>query len=390
MNYSTAKNITLAWEEEKARTKGIVTSSSLAAELIQGYDMPLSLALGVPEKMEKRLWDNNSSVHQMIFKAREKAYSMDLNPEKKQSHGFMDEFVKALDERFIRHDLQKIFAVNHLYNDIFHFDHYEMLKWNKHYRYESTEYCDFVIICNFQNLCKYEKNNLAFSEFKKTISGLDYNDIKSFKDYGYRLANARYENLFCSDKDISTIKSIIESILDERDAKALLSFYGICGHSMTLKEVVSNYGYPDVRWARMDIERAKKKLSKNPSLFPAIIQATPWVVDGVVEELRELRNDPIFKKERELEDMIRRNCRLPFVGKDKAIAIANRNETIELLNLSDRAYQKLKRAGINKIEDVAKLDYYKLRNILQAESDYNEIVSKMRKYGYTDYLSREN
>lgn len=187
-----------------------------------------------------------------------------------------------------------------------------------------------------------------------------------------------------SDEQAEAIKRAISKALDEREAEVVTCRFGLDGNEpMTLDTVGSHLNVTRERVRQIEIGALKKL--KNGSI-PALFKAPKDInksVKQLGDELEELYRTPEFKRAQEIVSELETLENLPF---RYTCPYKARHTDLDELRLSARAYNCLRRAGINTTYDIVNLpkgDWLKVRCL--GHKTLREVVEKMHELGYEDF-----
>ena len=206
-----------------------------------------------------------------------------------------------------------------------------------------------------------------------------------------QLSNVQYENFHSLSNDgIEAVKLSLQERLTERESAVICYRFGLEGENATDLESVGRHFNVTRERIRQIEAKALRKLKKTRNTFPAIFSAPNEVNETIAtlkEELRELCATPAFKRVEEIICKLNRMEKMPFKYTDRSFSKGTTDlTTIDELDLSVRAYNCLKRAGINTVADIINLpkeDWFKVRNL--GKKALLEIVEKMHEAGHEDF-----
>ena len=209
-----------------------------------------------------------------------------------------------------------------------------------------------------------------------------------------QLSNEQYESFVgISDEGIESVKLSLCDRLKEREYAVICRRFGLDGdEGYDLESVAQYFRITRERVRQIEAKALRKLKSRNtlPAIFDAPIELND-TIRNLKSELDELREDPIFKREREI--LARLECfgKIPFRYSDEIKKQLGLDEQLDPTAIADldfnvRTYNCLKRAGIDTISDI--LDYpknswFQIRNINRIS--LGEVVEKMRSAGYADF-----
>ena len=207
-----------------------------------------------------------------------------------------------------------------------------------------------------------------------------------------QLSNELYEEFEgLSSETIEEVKASLRNRLTEREYEILCLRFGLdyTGMLKDLETVGKHFCITRER-VRQYEARALRKLKHPITTLPAIFEA-PSDLEETAEtlyaELEELYESPAFKRANEITWELERMKKAPFKYTCKCLKAGALDDTfIDELNLSVRAYNCLKRAGIFTISDIINLpkdDWSKVRNL--GRKALEEVVEKMHSAGYEDF-----
>lgn len=209
-----------------------------------------------------------------------------------------------------------------------------------------------------------------------------------------QLSNEQYESFVgMSDEDIENVRLSLCDRLTEREYKIICRRFGLDSEeSHDLESVAQYFRVKRERVRQIEVKALSKLRYSNtlPVLFDAPSELND-VISNLKSELDELHKDPIFKRERELLMKLERMKKLPLRYSDVAGGQLDPNTLldstpIEKLDLSVRAYNCLKRAGIDTVSDILcypKDAWCKVRNL--GRPFLAEVVNKMHSVGYEEF-----
>ena len=222
-----------------------------------------------------------------------------------------------------------------------------------------------------------------------------------------QLSNEQYEEfLSLSAQCIEDVKSLLRERLSGKEYEVLTLRFGLdyTGVFRTFESVGKHLNTVRTNVCRYEA-RALRKLRHPSTKLPAIFEVPIDLEEAVVAlrtELDELYESPAFKRANEITRELEHVEKAPFNMEKALFDMENEpfrytckrlraldNTHIEELNLSIRAYNCLKRAGICTISDIINLpkeNWFKLRNF--GRKDLEDVVEKMHFAGYEDFSVR--
>lgn len=323
--------------------------------------------LNMPKRTKTYLMSKfNNSLNEILWHGRNMSYIYTYCPEAaKKSKKSTLELIAALDEAgYVRHDINpgRSFCVNRLYRMVF---------------YGIVDAVAAPVDVNELNIRFIEK----------------VDDDEAIPHIDYRLGNERYEALSNpTDGQLETVKKSLETCLLEREYKILTYWLGFeDGELHTLEQAGERFCITRERVHQIEVKALRKLRCGN--VLPAIISSDKQRAEmaALIEELKELMEDPAFKKEAEIKQRLSNISKMPFTHAAEAAkyvggGVLNFSSGIEELELSVRAYHCLKRSGINTIKDVIELpkeDWSRIRSL--GSRAMKEVEDRVRAAGYEDF-----
>ena len=208
----------------------------------------------------------------------------------------------------------------------------------------------------------------------------------------YRMGNEKYESFeHPSYEQFIAVTMYLQSSLTEREYLVLTYRFGFVDGTHTLEETGKHFCVARERVRQIEARALRKLRRRNTMpMFILSLDEQRTEVTTVIKEIEELRKDPIFKKEAELMQRLREISKMPFECAKEATRYLDKGVAdfcdIDRLELSVRAYNCLRRAGINTVADVLNLpkeDWPKVRNL--GYRAMKEVEEKMREVGYADF-----
>ena len=210
----------------------------------------------------------------------------------------------------------------------------------------------------------------------------------------YQLSNEQYESFVgVSDEEIESVKLSLRDRLTTREYTVICRRFGLDGdEGYDLESVAQYFRITRERVRQIEAKAIRKLQCHNtlPAIFEAPIELND-TISSLKSELDELREDPIFKREREILARLEYFGKIPFRYSDEIKKQLGLDEQLDptaiaVLGFKVRTYNCLKRAGIDTISDI--LDYPKdswlqIRNINR--TSLGEVVEKMRSAGYENF-----
>lgn len=300
--------------------------------------------LNLSKRTKTYLNNNFDSVEDIIWEGRVSAYEQDLGIQNRdKAPKWKSELISALkDAGFIRPtaDFLMTFRISTLYRIA--------------YKYEEWE--DY---------------------FKSSIGQLSNEQYEEFKGL--------------SSKAIEEAKDSLQKILATREYEILSLRFGLdsTGTCKDFETIGKHFRITRER-VRQHEAKAWRKLMARRRHLPKIFDA-PSDLEETAEtlyaELEELHKSPAFKRADEITRELEYIEKSPFKHTCKClIAGALDDARIDELNLSVRAYNCLRRAGIFTISDIINLpkdDWYKIKNL--GRNSLEDVVVKMHEAGYKDF-----
>ena len=294
----------------------------------------------------------DGSLEEIVFEGRYMSYLHASYPEMaEKSLLSVKELIKALDEAgFIRHDLSVAsFCIGRLYHIV------------------------------FENM------------INTTVMPSVLYDFFAYSDC--RVRNEKYESFQNpTDEQINAVKQALQDRLTEQEYAIIAYRFGFEDGNAHNLEQTGEYLKTTRDSVRQIETKALKKLQHRNTL-PALIPSSDKQraeVTALMSELEEIRKDPIFKRTADLMYKLRKISKAPFdVAEEAKTYLSNGMldfSDIDRLGLSVRAYNCLRRAGVNTVADIiclSKEDWPKVRNL--APSTKKEIEEKVHAIGYTDF-----
>lgn len=307
-----------------------------------------------------------SSIDEIIFFGRNKAYILSCNPEKteeKAENKSTLELISALDKAgYIRHDITYMsFMVSRLYRCIF------------------SEIDETEAPADVRDLCIERVSKIGGNE--------------TYHIANYKKGNERYDRFENpTEEHLDNIRRVMKDLITGREYDVIAFILGLeDGIPHTFEQAADQFG---VNIYRIQQIRARgfRKMRRARVAIPAVLPSVRELqnVDQIIEELEELRKDPIFKREEELICRLRDISAKPFIGAAKARAYLEEEDSdhtsIDYLGFSVRTYNCLNRAGINTVSEIVQLpnnEWDKVRNL--GTKNKREIEDVIRKRGYQDF-----
>lgn len=319
--------------------------------------------LGLSAKTIKYLMDRYSSLDEIIWSARHRAfYDVEYPNKFDKGSKCMTELINCLDcAGFIRHDINTgSFCVNALYR---------------------LAYPDML-----------DASDLPFALFEFYITTGTNTANRDSSDSDYKVANKNYEDFVVPSPDLLGMVTVaLRSILPENEYTVLTYQLGFDdGKLHDYVESAQRYRV-STTCIRQLRTKAIRKIQKNRHLLPAILPSSDerkMEIDSIIDELEQIHQDPIFQREAELTTKLNLIANLPFSCADRAkeyLEIAN-PVSIDRLELSARVYNSLRRVNITTVADIIKLpkkDWPKIRNL--GRMGMSEVEEKVRSIGFTNF-----
>ena len=320
--------------------------------------------LNMPKRAKTYFTSKFNSLDEIIWYGRNMSYIHACHPETvKKSKKSTLELICALDEAgYIRHDINSgSFCIGRLYRIVF------------------NDTIDAVAMpANLNDFCT-------------TVEKVS--DIETVYHVDYRMGNEKYESFENpTDEQLDAVKWSLQTRLTEREYNVLAYRLGFeDGNSHDLEQTGKRFCVTRERVRQIEAKALRKLKNRNtlPTIIPSSNEQRAEIVT-IIKEIEELRKDPIFKKEAELIQRLRKISKMPFECAEEAAKYLDGGvldfSDIDRLGLSVRAYNCLKRAGINTVADIIKLpkeDWPKVRNL--GRHAMEEVEEKVRAAGYADF-----
>ena len=292
------------------------------------------------------------SLDEILFEGRYMSYLYTSCPNMaEKNRPYIRELIKALDEAgFIRHDLNiASFCIGRLYHIVFK---------------------DMI---------------------NPTVMPSVLFDFFSYADR--RVRNEKYESFQNpTDEQLSAVKQALQARLTEKEYAVIAYKFGFeDGNAHDLEQTGKHLNIARDCVRQIEVKALKKLQHSNtlPALVPSSDEQKAEVA-AIMNELEEIRKDPIFKREADLVYKLRRISKAPFDCAEKAgVYLSNGMldfSDIDRLGLDTLAYNCLRRAGVNTIADIIRLPeegWPKVRNL--ARGTVEEIEEKVHAAGYTGF-----
>ena len=341
------------------RTTEEVENMVKKAETLKSLD-----ELSMSKRAKTYLMSRFNSLDELIWFGRSMSYCHTCYPETvKKSKKSTLELIDALNEAgYIRQDINSgSFCIGRLYRIIYH------------------DTIDAVAMPAY------------LDDFCTTVEKVS--NSKTIYHVDYRMGNKKYEGFENpTHEQLDAVRWSLQARLTEKEYKVLAYRLGFeDGNSHSLEQTGQRFQITRER-ARSLEAKALRKL-KDGDTVPKIVSSSDEMraeIVTIVNEIEKLRKDPIFKKEAELKKRLRKISEMPFECAEEAAKYLDGGildfSDIERLGLSVRAYNCLKRAGINTVADIIKLpkeDWPKVKNLgSRAMKEVEEIV---RAAGYANF-----
>lgn len=305
------------------------------------------------------------SLDEIIWHGRNNAYIYTCHPENvENSKKSTIELVSALDDAgYIRHDINSgSFCISRLYRAVFD---------------------DMVDVATMP---------ANLNDFCVTVGKVSESKTAVY-DVNYRMGNKKYESFKNpTDEQLDAVRWSLQARLTEREYEVLSYKLGFeDGNSHGLEQTSRRFCITRERVRQIEAKALRKLKYRNT--FPRIVSSSDEQkaeIVTIINDIEELRKDPVFKKEAELRQRLRKISKMPFECAEEAAKYLDGGildfSDIDRLGLSVRAYNCLKRAGINTVADIIKLpkeDWPKVRNL--GRHAMEEVEEKVRAVGYTDF-----
>ena len=257
-----------------------------------------------------------------------------------------------------------------------------------------------VNVSNFRNLLFNKKLGFVYDRALPPMDPEDEEFISNFYfEGGINFEEAVYKAIVCDHNildippDIDeTIPYVLNNTLDERERDIIYYKYR---DMLTLGEIADIYGLKGPERIRQILAKALRKC-RHPSRFNIIRYGLDYykqleefrknryntIRDVKYTELEKLKKDA--QRENDLDALLKLKDSIDVYINDnysEEIAIIDKNQSIDVLELSVRSYNCLIRARVNTIEDLKKLrvnDLFKIRNC--GPKCIKEILEKCREY----------
>lgn len=340
-------------EEITAKTTKELENMVRRAETLKSLD-----ELNLSARTKTYLKNRFNSLDEIVFEGRLMAHELANHPERVDARKkSILELANALDVAgFIRHDINEhSFAICWLYAAIFGT------------REIPSSLKDFRNIFGGKDGIQYDES---------------------------RIGNERYESFKNPVEELEDVKHSLEISLTGKEAEVIICRFGIAdGKAHTLEEVATRFNVTRERIRAIEAKALRKLRCprvKLPSIMMSLYEGGERV-EEIIEELENIRKDPIFQKEAELRQMLRNISNMPFAFAEEATTYLDGGGSdyteIEKLDLSVRSYNCLKRADINTVADIIRYPREdwpkKVRNL--GSHGIREVEEKIREYGYPDF-----
>lgn len=340
----------------KTETTKEVENMVRKAETLKSLD-----ELNMPKRAKTYLTGKFDSLDEIIWYGRKMSYIYTCYPEDaKKSRKSTLELINALDEAgFIRHDIN--FCIGRLYRIVF------------------MGTTDIVTMPAY------------FDDFCETVEKASNSETIYHVDYC--MGNEKYESFEKPiDEQLNVVKWSLLTRLTEREYKVIAYRLGFeDGISHSLEQTGIHFCVTRERVRQIEAKALRKLKHSNtlPKIIPSSDEQRAEIAT-IINEIEELRKDPIFKKEAELRQRLRTISKMPFKCAEEAAKYLDGgyldSSDIERLGLSVRTYSCLRRAGINTVADIIALpkeDWSKVRNL--SRLGVEEIEEKIRAAGLADF-----
>ena len=315
--------------------------------------------LNLSKPAERCLKKYYQTLPEIIWQGRRTAYLVDRDESYvRKVPKYLLELAAALDrEGYLRHDFTaNSFTINLLYMTV----HYDLMRGEP-------------AVVGFEDFCKIFREDQTFS-------------------IDYILGNQNYESY--QNPTTSQCKKIqagIRNCLTEKEFQVISKWYGLEGKVMSVYEIAIEQGVSSNR-IRQTEDLAIRKI-RSARALPSIIkpsEAQAKSVDGIIDRLKALRQNPLFQEEFTLRQELRKITFTPYECAEKAKEFLNgevEDQTeIECLDLTTRTYRALIRAEIYTISDIINypyMDWLRIKNL--GLSSIREVESKMKRFGYPTF-----
>ena len=320
--------------------------------------------LNMPKRAKTYLMGKFNSLDELVWHGRDISYVHTCHPETvKKSRKSTLELISALNEAgYIRQDINSgSFCIGRLYRIVFH----------------GT--IDAVAMpANLDDFCT-------------TVERVS--DSETIYHVDYRMGNEKYESFENpTDEQLDAVRWSLQARLTEREYGVLAYRLGFeDGNSHGLEQTGQRFCVTRERVRQIEAKALRKLKHRNT--FPRIVSSSDEQraeIVTIIKEIEELRKDPVFKKEAELRQKLRKISKMPFECAEEAAKYLDGGildfSDIDRLGLSVRTYNCLKRAGINTVADIIKLskeDWPKVRNL--GRHAMEEVEEKVRAAGYVGF-----
>lgn len=320
--------------------------------------------LNMSKRAKTYLMSRFNSLNELIWFGRSMSYVHTCHPETvKKSKKSTLELINALDETgYIRWDINYgSFCIGRLYRIVFH------------------DTIDAVAMPD------------CLDDFCTTIEKVSNSETIYHVDY--RMGNEKYEDSENpTDEQLDAVRCSLQASLTEREYSVLAYRLGFeDGKPHSLLQTGRRLCISGMRVRQLEMEALKRL--KNWNTLPKIVASSDEMkaeIVTIVEEIEKLKKDPIFKKEAELRQKLRKISEMPFECTKEVVKYLDGGNLdfsrIGRLGLSPHAFNCLKGKGINTIDGIIKFpkkDWPKVRGL--GRYTMEEIEKKVRAAGYADF-----
>ena len=315
--------------------------------------------LNLSKPAERNLKKYYQTLFEIIWQGRYTAYLVDRDGSYiRKAPKYLLELASALDKKgYLRHDFTaNFFTVNLLYMTV----HHDLMRGEP-------------VVVEFEDFCKVFKEDQT--------SSVDY----VFGNLSYET----YQNPTTS--QCKKIQAGIRNCLTEKEFQVISKWYGLEGRVMSVSEIAIDQSVSSNRIRQTEALAIRK--IRSARALPSILKPSETqekTVDGIIDRLKALRQDPLFQEEFALRQELRKITFTPYECAEKAKEFLNgevEDQTeIECLDLTTRTYRALIRAEIYTISDIINypyMDWLRIKNL--GLSSIREVESKMQRFGYPTF-----
>ncbi|MBO4813187.1 hypothetical protein J5491_03520 [Candidatus Saccharibacteria bacterium] len=205
-----------------------------------------------------------------------------------------------------------------------------------------------------------------------------------------KLSNEEYESFIgLTNHEIEVLKNLLSNRLDSRDRAIVYRRFGLEDGEMKALETIGKELFVSTYKIREALAR-NYRFFRRENILPPICSAPKSVNETAkkfADELKEIRRDPIFEKERYLTSELQSFLRTtPFRCSREYYEVAGLelslcDTPIDKLELSIRSHNCLKRAMLFTIDDLLRMspkDLMGVRNL--GRKGVEEVLEKLRPY----------